>query len=83
MPPPAADRLGSEAGRIMINPHTDPPLVFGHVVYAIGNRFTQGLVHEIVDAHFSQVRPAAAIRAPAFLKSPTSSFFFVSTEITG
>ena len=51
-PPPATNRFGSESGRVMINPHTDPPLIFGNVVHPLGERFAQGLIHEVVDADF-------------------------------
>src|SRR5262249_58292898 len=36
-PPPATNRFGSESGPVMINPHTDPPPIFGNVVHPTTN----------------------------------------------
>ena len=48
--PPAADRLGREPRRVVVNAHADPALVASYFVDAVGDRLAQLLVHEVVDA---------------------------------
>ena len=66
----------------MVDPDLDPALVVGEVVDAVGDRLAELVVLEVVDAD----RLGLALgrhSCPPFLKSPTSSFFLVSTEIAG
>ena len=70
-----------ELGRVVVDAHADPAFVVGQVVDAVGNRLAQFLVRKVVDADFFAARPCGCHSRPAFLKSPTNSFFFVSTEI--
>ena len=66
----------------MVDAHADPALVTRHVVDAVGDRLAEFLVHEVVDEHLLGLTARLPL-APAVLEFPTSSFFFVSTEITG
>jgi hypothetical protein len=61
---------------------TDPTGVGGQIVDAILHRPPHSLDQKIMHATLFGLASRTPFR-PAFLKSPTSSFFFVSTEITG
>ena len=64
-------------------PTLTQPSIVRHVVHAIGDGLAQLFVQKVVNTDFLRLRPAAATHGPPFLNSPTNSFFFVSTEITG
>ena len=59
--PPAADAVGGELGRVVVDPHAHPALVAGQVVDAVGDRLAQLLVREVMDLHLLGLAPAAAI----------------------
>ena len=63
-------------------PTLTQPSVGGNVIDAIGRHLAEFRVDEIMDANLSGL-PSGCHSRPPFLKSPTSSFFLVSTEITG
>ena len=79
---PAPDALGSELGRVMGHSDVDHGSISRDVISAVGNgfAFTQG--REVVYRYLIGLPLGHHLRPP-FLKAPTSSFFFVSTEITG
>ena len=80
--PPSADRVDSEGGGVVIRADADPPDVIGDVVDAVRDGAAQLGVDEVVDV--DEFGRSAAPPFPAlFLKLPTNSFFFVSTEMTG
>ena len=80
--PAFVDDVDREGGRVMIDLHAPPSHVAGNVVDAIRNSSPEFGNDEVVHANGlgRTLRPPFT---PAFLKSPTSSFFFVSTEIAG
>ena len=80
--PPSADRVHGEARRVMIDPQTHPPFVAVEIVDAVRDRLPLRRITKSCTRTRSGV-PAGRQARPAFLKFPTSSFFFVSTEIAG
>jgi hypothetical protein len=82
MSPPQANRIDGKFRRVMVDPHADPPFVVGEIVDAIGDRLPEGGIEKIMDADREGL-PVGPPFAPAVLKIPTNSFFFVSTEIAG
>ena len=50
-PPPAADAFDGEGGGVVIEADTDPALVGGDVVDAVGNGLAISHDHEVVHAH--------------------------------
>ena len=79
---PASDRRDGELGRIDGDADTDKSGVGRHVVDAIGRRLAQFLVDKVM--HVTRCGEFFGRQSdPPFLKLPTSSFFFVSTEMTG
>ena len=80
--PPAFDAGHREFCRIVIDAHAYPALVASDVVDPVRNGFAELLVDEIMDANTLGFAERIPFR-PAFLKSPTSSFFLASTEMTG
>jgi len=80
--PAFVDGVDREGGRVMTDPHAPSSRVAGNVVDAIRNSSPEFGNDKGVHANgFGRtLRPPVT---PAFLKSPTSSFFFVSTEIAG
>src|SRR6187200_1217007 len=75
--PPAADRIDGETGSIVVDADTHPPRVSRDVIDAIRHGATQFGDQKVVHPHASGCRFGRSSRPP-FLKSPTSSFFFVS-----
>ena len=69
-------------GRVMVDADTDPPRISREVVDPVWHRATQFLDQEVMDRDFFRVAWGRYSR-PLLRKSPTSSFFLVSTEITG
>ena len=61
----------------------DPSGIGGDVVDAIGHRLAEFGDLEVMHPDRLRARPWGRNSRPPFLKSPTSSFFLVSTEITG
>ena len=81
-PPPATDALDGECRRIGIDADIEPALVGGDVVDPIG----RDLPNPLISKSWTWTGSGSSLRRssrPPFLKSPTSSFFFVSTEIAG
>ena len=66
----------------MTDAHADPTDAVVQVVDTVRGDFAQVLVHEVVDPDIVGTSSGAPFSAP-ILKSPTSSFFFVSTDTTG
>ena len=66
----------------MVDPDIDPALVGGEVIDPVRDRLAELLVLESCTRTRSG-SPLGRHSRPAFLKSPTSSFFLVSTQITG
>src|SRR6266436_1375134 len=66
----------------MVNPDIDPPEISRQVVDAVGYRAAQFPDQEVMDPDLSGL-PCGRYSRPGLRKSPTSSFFLVSTEITG
>ena len=60
----------------------DPAGVLADVVNPVRHGAALAADEEVVDPHFLRLALRDHSR-PAFLKSPTSSFFLVSTEIAG
>ncbi len=79
--PPAPDAVDGKGGGIMVDPDADPARIGGEIINAIRNRPAKLLDQEVVDP--DRLRITLRYSRPLFLKSPTSSFFFVSTEIAG
>jgi hypothetical protein len=80
--PPATDAFDSEGGSVVVDAEIDPAGVGGDVVDPVGHCLAEFGDAKIVDADGLGIAFAAQL-APAILKSPTSSFFLVSTEIAG
>ena len=66
----------------MVDADADPGFVVRKIVHPVGNGLAELGVLKVVDADFER-RSGGRIRGPPLRKSPTNSFFFVSTEITG
>ena len=80
--PPSSDRLHGERRRVIVDADVHPARVGGQIINSIRHGASKLLDQKIVRAHVF----GRALRTPfasGVLKSPTSSFFFVSTEITG
>ena len=67
----------------MVDADADPALVGADVVDAVGHGPAQFRDDEVVHAHLLGLGPCGRSSRPPFLKSPTSSFFLVSTEMAG
>ena len=80
--PPPADGLHGELRGVMIDAHAHPALVATHVEHAVGDDLAQLGVREVVNVHSFGLAFALPL-SPVVLVRTTSSFFFVSTEITG
>lgn len=80
--PPSADRFDGELGGIVVDADVHPAFVARDIVDAVGDRFSEFLVDEVVHAHGHGFAGRLPLRA-AVRKSPMSSFFFVSTDTTG
>jgi len=80
--PPQSDALHCEVRGVMAGSHIDEPTVVSHVIDPVRTALPtlidgKSWICTRIGCPFGcQVRPA-------FLKSPTSSFFLVSTEMTG
>ena len=66
----------------MVNTHAHPASILAHIVDAIGSDPSQLGNDEVMDPHLLGI-PLGPSSRPPFLKSPTNSFFLVSTEMTG
>src|SRR3954447_17403808 len=67
--PPATDRLHREGGGIVVNPDTDPAVVRGQIIHAIGDRPAERLAEEVIDLHLFGLalrapRPACVLEIP-------------------
>src|SRR5688572_18792969 len=69
--------LGGIAG------HTDTAAVVGQIVDAIGHDLAEVLVLEVMNLGSPRLALGTPSSVPLLVKLPTSSFFLVSTEITG
>lgn len=78
--PPAPDRIHSEAGGVVIDANADPAGVACNVVDSAWHGVTKFGDLKVMHTHCFGL-PLGRCSWPAFLKSPTSSFFWVSTEI--
>ena len=58
--PPQPNRRHRESRGVVVEPHTHPRFIAGHVVDAVGNRLALGVGREIVHAH----RWRGALRLP-------------------
>ena len=74
--------IDGKSSRIVVRPHTDPGLVLGDIVHPIRTDPAQIRNPKSCTSTCSGA-PLGRNSRPPFLKGPTSSFFFVSTEITG
>ena len=83
--PPPANRLHGEGRGVVIDPHADPPFV----AVQSRRRRREWLCRPsgvLMRKSWTRTRCGVWVGRhvrPAFLKSPTNSFFFVSTEIVG
>ena len=66
----------------MVGTHVHPARVRRHVIDPVGNGLARAVAGEIMPAGGRRLTLGRHSR-PAFLNSPTSSFFLVSTLITG
>src|SRR4051812_33284428 len=80
--PPVPDALDGEGGGIVIDAEIDPSGIRGDVVDAVRRHLAQ-LGGAKSCTRTASGWPLGRNSRPPFLKSPTSSFFFVSTEIAG
>ena len=80
--PPAPDRVHGERRRVMVRADAHPGFVGADVIYPVGIGAPEVGVHEVVHLDLPG-SPPGSHACPPFLYAPTSSFFFVSTEITG
>src|SRR4051812_25235074 len=80
--PPTADRVDGEGGRVVIDPDAHPSAIGADVVDPVRDCLAQFRDQEIVVRTASGWPRGRQVR-PAFLKSPTNSFFLASTEIAG
>src|SRR5271163_5031089 len=80
--PPMPDALDRKGAGISADADADPAVVGSNVVHAIGSDLAKFRDLEVVHPHRFGV-PLRRSSRPLFLKSPTSSFFLVSTEIAG
>ena len=80
--PPPPDGRHRKSGRVMVGAHIDKPRILSQIVNAIGVGARHQRTRKIVALHPGAV-PLRRHWRPGFSKSPTSSFFLVSTEITG
>ena len=79
-PPPPPDALRGEFGRIGVDADVDPSGIGRQVLDPVGSDLAGIRIDEVMDADlFGGGCPSR----PAFPSSPTSSFFFASTEMTG
>ena len=80
--PPAANAFHGKTGRVMRAAYGHPPQVEFRIVDTTGNRLGDIRVGEIM--HIDLDRLAFRLHScPDFPWFPTSSFFLVSTEMTG
>jgi hypothetical protein len=79
--PPSPDGFNGKRCGIVINTHAHPPGILCQVADTVGRGAPKFRNQKIMYSHLLRI----AARSPslaAILKSPTSSFFLVSTEIT-
>ena len=80
--PPAVHACDRETGRVVVLSDRDRTSIAFDVIDAIGDRFAQLQVREIVDLDL--FRGTLRLLIPAsVLNAPTSSFFLASTDTTG
>src|SRR5205807_938904 len=88
--PPLADAIDGKAcpwqrtggGCVMVDPDTHPTRIGGKVVDPVGTARPSSLIRKSWTRTSSGL-PWGRYSRPLLRKSPTSSFFLVSTEITG
>jgi len=80
--PPAADGVNRKGGGVVIRSHADPAGIVVDVINAVRHRAFQLGINEVMYIDLFGL-PLGLHSRPAFLKLPTNSFFFVSTEMTG
>ena len=80
--PPSADRADGEACGVVIGADADPTDIVGDVVDPVRHGAAQPGIDEVVNLDRFGHAGGRQSR-PLFLKLPTNSFFFVSTEMTG
>ena len=79
---PVPDRGGREGRRVVVASHAHPGFAASHVVDPVRNGPALRVARKVAHPHRRR-RPLGCHSRPAFAKFTTSSFFFVSTEITG
>jgi hypothetical protein len=77
--PPAPYARDRERGSVVADAEVDPPIIGSDVVDAVWCNLVEFRDNEVMNPGC----PFGRSSRPPFLKSPTSSFFLVSTEITG
>lgn len=82
LPPPGAQALHRELGRVMAHADTHPRLVAVKIEDAIRGRAPQGLVDEVVDLHVDRIAGRLQL-APIVLVGPDEFALLVSTETAG
>ena len=80
--PPLADAVHREGARVVVNANTHPSRVRGQVIDPVRYRAAELLDQEVMDPDFFRVA-LGTIFAPVVAEIADSSFFLVSTEITG
>src|SRR3954462_7568856 len=79
---PGPDGVDRELGRVMVDAQAHPAAVVQRIVDPVRRHLAQGLVREVV--HVDRLgRAFRPVVAAAVLERTISSFFLVSTEITG
>src|SRR5262249_33877581 len=72
--PPTPNRPGGEPGGVMVDPHADPTLILRDIIHAVGDRFPQGLVEEVVHDDFRRLSLRLPF-SPAVLEVPDHVLF--------
>ena len=68
LPPPPPDRFRRKLSGIVIDAHTDPPLILGEIINAVRNGFAQVFVQKVMDPDFDRL----TVRLP--FASPVAKF---------
>ena len=80
--PPLADAVHRKGGRVVVNADAHPSGIGGEIVDPVRYRAAELLDQEVMDPDFFRVA-LGTIFAPVVAEIADSSFFLVSTEITG
>ena len=80
--PPTANGLHGKSRRVVVDADVHPARVGGKIINPVRHGAAEFLDQKSC-TRTSSGSPCGRHSRPGFLKSPTSSFFFVSTEITG